>query len=277
MAIKLASGEWIPRPMGLTDIPGGAASSGLYATLLGLGITLAKPFRHARLVGLLSMTAGMICIYLCQIRAMLVMLGICTLVLFTMFVISGRLSRLALGLFIGGAIALVGFYLAFSLGGETVTSRLATLVEADPGSVYQKNRGRMIASALTELLPEYPLGAGLGRWGMINQYFGDPENSVWAEVQWPGWIIDAGIFMFVAYPAAILTMLVSVVRVALKSTGADEGIWPEIVVAYAVGTLALTFSYPIFMSNGGIDFWLLTAVTLQMARYSPAAASARPS
>ncbi len=277
MAIKLASGEWVPRPMGLTDIPGGAASSGLYAALLGLGITIARPFRYASFAGLLSMVAGMVCIYLCQIRAMVVMLAICTTVLLGMFAISGRLSRLAFALTIGAGIALVGFYFAFALGGEMVTSRLATLVEMDPGAVYAKNRGQFLTHSLTEILPEYPLGAGLGRWGMMNQYFGLPEDSIWTEIQWTGWIVDGGIFMAVAYPAAVIAMIATVVRISLRSVGNDFGLWTSVVVAYGVGTLALTFSYPIFLSTGGIEFWLITAVALQTARQGAGALGARPS
>jgi len=277
MSIKLASGEWVPRPMGLTDIPGGAASSGLYAALLGLGVTIARPFRYASVAGLLSMVAGMVCIYLCQIRAMVVMLAICTTVLLGMFAISGRLSRMAFALTVGVGMALVGFYFAFALGGEMVTSRLATLVETDPGSVYGKNRGHFLTYALTEVLPEYPVGAGLGRWGMMNQYFGLPEDSIWAEIQWTGWVLDGGIFMAVVYPASVIAMIAAVVRVSLRSVGSEFGLWTSVVVAFGVGTLALTFSYPIFLSTGGIEFWLLTAVAIQAARYGPGALGARPS
>jgi hypothetical protein len=277
LAIKLASGEWVARPMGLTDIPGGAASSGLYASLLGLGFTLGRPFRFARAFGVISMIAGMVCIYLCQIRAMVVMLAICTTVLIGMFAVSGRLSRLAFALTLGVGMAVVGFYFAFALGGEMVTSRLATLVEGDPGTVYGRNRGHFLEHAFFELLPEYPLGAGLGRWGMMNQYFGAPEDSIWTEVQWGGWILDGGIFMVVVYPAAVIAMLAAVVRITINSRGSDFGLWAAVVVAYGVGTLALTFSYPVFLSTGGIEFWLITAVAIQAARHRAGAVGARPS
>jgi hypothetical protein len=277
MAIKLASGAWVPRPMGLTDIPGGAASSGLYATLLGLGVTMGRPFRYSAVVGILSMVAGTICIYLCQIRAMVVMLAICVTVLFVVFVVSGRLSRLAGGIAIGAAIVMVAFYVAFALGGDTVTSRLETLVETDPSSVYSRNRGHIVARAFMELLPQYPFGAGLGRWGMMNQYFGAPEDAIWSEVQWGGWILDGGILMALAYPAAILVMLGGVLGVALRARATQYGLWAAVVLAYGVGTLALTFSYPIFLSGGGMDFWLITSVALRAARYPIAVSGLRPS
>jgi hypothetical protein len=280
MAIKLSSGTWVARPMGLTDIPGGAASSGFYAALLGLGLTLAKPYRWARPAGILSMIAGTTCIYLCQVRAIVVMLVVCAIVLLGIFALSGRLSRLAVAMVLVGGIGLVGFYVAFSLAGDTITSRLATLVEDDPGSVYLRNRGRLVQTDLSEALPKYPFGAGLGRWGMMNQYFGLPEDMIWAEVQWSGWIIDGGIFLLIAYPVAVIAVIATAIRAGLNPLGGDQGIWAAIVGAYGVGTLALSFSYPVFMSTGGIQFWLINAVALQAAGYVALAkpeSSERPS
>jgi hypothetical protein len=260
MAIRLSSGTWVVRPMGLTDTPGGAGWSGLYATLFGLGMTLAVPFRRARIAGVASMIVGIMCIYLCQIRAMVVMLGICSIVLLGLFAVSGRLSRLVFAASVAGLIAAIGFYMAFSVAGDTVTSRLATLLEDDPSSVYRKNRGHFVATAFKLLLPEYPLGAGLGRWGMMNQYFGNPDDGIWAEVQWSGWVIDGGIFLILAYPAAIIVAIWRAMRVALNPAAGERGLWAAVVSAHGVGSLALTFSYPIFMSTGGLQFWLINAV-----------------
>jgi hypothetical protein len=40
LMIQLANGILVPRPMGLTDTPGGAATAGFYALLLSVGIAL---------------------------------------------------------------------------------------------------------------------------------------------------------------------------------------------------------------------------------------------
>ena len=53
-----------------------------------------------------------------------------------------------------------------------------------------------------ELLFEYPLGAGLGRWGMAAGYFGSSRElatPVWAEIQFTGWMIDGGVLMIALY------------------------------------------------------------------------------
>ena len=119
--------------------------------------------------------------------------------------------------------------MAFALGGDTVTTRLATLVEMDPGSVYRKNRGHFVANAFSEVLPEYPLGAGLGRWGMMNQYFGNPEDVIWNEVQWGGWILDAGIFMADRVSGGVIAILVTVARrgVSQNLGGGEAGFGPR--------------------------------------------------
>jgi len=143
---------------------------------------------------------------------------------------------------------------------------LETLVASDPGTVYRANRGVQVADALTQILPEYPLGAGLGRWGMMCLYFGSVEDYLWCEVQWVGWIIDGGFLMLLVYPAALVAMLRTLVRVALDARGADFEIWPAIVFAYGVGTLALSFSYVVFMRTAGLEFWLISAVAVQAGR-----------
>jgi hypothetical protein len=37
----------------------------------------------------------------------------------------------------------------------------------------------------------------------------------------------------------------------------DFALWGGLIFAYDIGVVALTFNYPIFMSQGGMEFWLL--------------------
>jgi hypothetical protein len=41
-----------------------------------------------------------------------------------------------------------------------------------------------------------------------------------------------------------------------------------VVLAHGVGALALTFSYPIFLSQAGMEFWLLNAALFAAARHA---------
>lgn len=266
LMIRLSSGAWVPRPMGLTDTPGGAAGSGLFAVLLGIGVVLARPFRGAPAAGLLSMTMGLACIYLSQVRAALVMLAVCFVVLVILLSASGRLPRVFWSLFFGGIVIVLGFQLAFDLAGDTVTNRLATLVQADPTTVYKDNRGFMLEDAIVNLLPKYPLGAGLGHWGMMNIYFGTPDDRIGAEVQWVGWILDAGIPMLIAYPVAVFAASYHAMRASFVPTAGRLAAWPAVIASYDIGTLALCFSYAPFVGSAGLEFWLLNAVLMQVTR-----------
>ena len=267
LMIRLANGTTIPRPPGLTDVPGGAVGGSFYAVLLGIGVGLLRPFPFARLAALLSAVAGMTCIYLCQFRSALVMLGICVLAVIGLFALAGRGSRSAL---IGLAVTtcvLIGFVIAFELGGASVTARLKTLTAEAPGTVYYTSRGVMVEDAFVELLPQYPFGAGLGRWGMVAYYFGSRTRTLWAEVQWAGWVLDGGFLMVILYPVAIFSAIAHSVRLALRQTNHDLEVWATVIAGYNIGALALTFSYALFMSSAGVEFWLINAALIQAAAH----------
>lgn len=270
LTIQLASGERIFRPMGLTDTPGGAASGGLYAALLGAGITLLPkpPFLGARVLAVGSMIVGMMCLYLCQIRSLVVMMVVCLITLCVLMMISGRVSKL-LGLLAAvGIVAPAAFALAFSVGGRSMTDRLSTLTESDPGSVYHTHRGLFLEATINEL-PRYLLGAGLGRWGMVASYFGSDTGNLWVEIQWTGWLYDGGILLILAYFGAIVSVSWACGRVALsRARGSDSplNLWGAVLVAYNVGAVAVCFNYSFFAGTGGLEFWLLNSALLCAAR-----------
>ena len=237
LEIELASGGRVFRPMGLTDSPGGAAFAGLYAVLLGTGMLLSAkpPFRGARVIAVGSMVAGLMCLYLCQVRSLLVMAGVCTVTLLGLLLISGRISKLVGLLGVVGAVVPGAFVLALGIGGKAMTERLTTLVEADPGTVYYANRGHFLETTLNYDLPLYPLGAGLGRWGMVHAYFGNAADSLWAEIQWTAWIFDGGVAMVLLYTTAILVASWACLKVALGHFGRGEqslSLWGAVIVAY---------------------------------------------
>jgi len=271
LEIELASGARVFRPMGLTDSPGGAAFAGMYAVLLGTGILLSgkSPFRGARVIAVGSMVAGLMCLYLCQVRSVLVMTGVCEVTLFGLLLISGRISKLVGLLGAVGAIVPGAFALALAIGGKAMTQRLTTLVDADPGSVYYANRGRFLEVTLSRYLPLYPLGAGLGRWGMVHAYFGNVADGLWVEIQWTAWLFDGGIALMLLYLTTILVASWGCMRVALGQTGAREpslSLWGAVIVAYNVGAIAICFNYPLFAGTGGLEFWLLNMALLCAAQ-----------
>jgi hypothetical protein len=273
LQIKLASGERMFRPMGLTNVPGGAAYGGLFAVLLGIGMLLQSkpPFFGGRILAFCSMVVGVMCLYLCQVRSVLIMTGVCVITLITLLIISGRVTRLVGLLAAVGAVAQGAFIMAVSLGGRGVTDRLNTLVQSDAGTVYYKNRGRFLEVTINTYLPQFPLGAGLGRWGMVNHYFGEALGHLYVEIQWTGWLFDGGVPLILMYTAALLITTWACARVALRYVGKGEdslSVWGAVLVAYNAGTLALCFNYAVFAGTAGVEFWLLNMALLCAAQNS---------
>jgi hypothetical protein len=271
LEITLASGERVFRPMGLTDSPGGAASAGMYAVLLGIGMLLSAkpPFKGARPIALVGMIAGLMCLYLCQIRSLLIMTALCTLSIMGLLLISGRITKLLGLLGTAGALVPAAFALALAIGGKSMTARLTTLVATDPGSVYYKNRGIFLEYLLTHDLPLYPLGAGLGRIGMVHTYFGDGSPGLWAEIQWSAWLFDGGIALMFLYASAILIVSSRCLKIALRQGRAADPaltLWGPVILAYNVGVLAVCFNYAVFEGTGGVEFWLINMALLSAAQ-----------
>lgn len=270
LKITLANGQRVFRPMGLTDVPGGAASAGFFSVLLGMGFYMTLRNRGARYACLGSIAIGLTSLYLAQVRLWIVITAI-SVFAFAVFLIWQKRTARMVGLGIILAVLIVlSFTYAVSVGGKGVTNRMSTLVQTSPDTVYYRNRGIFLEDTVKVLLPRYPLGAGLGRWGMMNFYFGensDPEREpLYVEIQWTGWLLDGGIPLVLVYTLALLITLFAALKIALNRGFGDLSIWGAIVLAYGMGALAMTFSYPVFISQVGMEFWLINAVLFAAAR-----------
>ena len=105
-----------------------------------------------------------------------------------------------------------------------------------------------------------------GRWGMIANYFGsDTRESFTAEIQWLAWVIDGGLPLLIAYPVVLGMTLWNATKLALRRTTPGLEGWATVIAGYSLGSLAQTFSYPIFMSSLGLEFWLVNAALIQAA------------
>ena len=101
-----------------------------------------------------------------------------------------------------------------------------TLFAEDPMAVYYRARGVQLETTFTEMLYQYPLGAGLGRWGMAGGYFGTAgQPGLWAEIQIAGWMIDGGVPMIFLYGGAIVVGALAQFRLArLTQLSAHRGL-----------------------------------------------------
>ena len=280
LQITTATGERTLRPMGLTDVPGGASMAGFYAFMLGTGFLLTSRSYLFRALCVASMLLGITALYLSYVRSVLVLLLICMVAMAVVLAVRGRVKQLLTFSVVAGAVAVLGFSAAAALGGEGMLNRMGTLVEDDPSAVYNRNRGIFLVHTFGTLLPEYPLGAGLARWGMMALYFGDSgavNPELWVEIQWTGWLVDGGAPLMLAYAAAMALALWVAFLVAMGRLGGEHReLWllGVLIFAYDVGGLALTFNFPFFASQSGLEFWVLNALLFGAATQASAKSGA---
>ena len=263
-------GTRIVRPPGLSDQPGGAAVTGALAVVLGVGLSLT-----ARQPGMLFLTlgsagVGLAAIYLTQVRSLLLMaLGALAVIAAVLFRrgqvrVAGRIA-------ITAAVLIVGSFIwARSLGGESVEQRFVGLTREGAVRSYQENRGGFVSQTFGELLDEYPLGAGVGRWGMMNVYFGDPANleapPIHVEIQITGWLLDGGMPMWILYGGAVLVALFSAYRYTQQKVSRELADLATIIFGLQVLIVGFGWAGPVFNTQLGLLFWFLTSVLYGAAR-----------
>jgi len=269
LKVKLDDGTSVFRPMGLSDSPGGASAAGQEVIVLGMGIAIFERQLLLRILGMASAGLGTFCILITQVRSALVLAVIGIGVLLGILILRGRVQR-ATGVAICGAVVLVGgFTWAASIGSDIVNKRFSTLTEQSPDEVYYSNRGLFLDHTLNDLLFEHPLGAGLGRWGMMNTYFGDPVNAdappMHVEIQPTAWVIDGGLPLLAIGFLAIVAAVWLSGRIALTHPNGRVADQATVVVAFGVAMLFGTLGRVPFIAQAGIMFWLLNAALYSAA------------
>ena len=260
LKIVLANGQSIFRPTGLTDQPGGAATAGFYAVLLGLAFFLEGKNKYLMGTGLLSTFIGFFCVYMSQVRNIFVSTCVCILCLLIVLALSRSFKRVLALVGILQPLILGTFGWAVAVGGSQTLDRINSLFVGSADEVYRQNRGRFLQDTIELLLPKYPWGAGLGRWGMMNGYFGKTGNpfteQIWAEIQWTAWLLDGGIPLVLAYSCALLVACYVTLKIAFEKRADSLSFWSAVIFSYNISNIMVTFNYPVFISQGGMEFWL---------------------
>jgi hypothetical protein len=262
-----ADGRVIVRPSGLSDLPGGAAISGLVTVILGVALTAyGQPSRVHRGMYLGAAVVGMTALYLTQVRSLTIMAPVAVLVFAVLRLRQGRWTEGG-AIAIGGGVMVIGSFIwAVALGGASLSERFSSLFETGFFTTFQENRGLFLEYTLTELLYQFPLGAGLGRWGMMQVYFGDPamwqSPAIHVEIQITGWLLDGGVPMWICYGGALLAAVLFAYRTAIG--GQTEGLryFASVVLAMQAVVLGLCLTGPVFNTQLGIQFWAMTAALL---------------
>jgi hypothetical protein len=253
-------GRRMIRPPGLFDSAGAVAGAGMVATILGLVFCLEPIGWWRRALALGFAVAGMLALYLSQVRASFVMTLLMMGAYLAVLAIQNHKKRvIGFGALACGLVA-AGLSVATILGGVSVSERFMTLVESDPRELYYRSRGIQVESAMNELVDEYPIGAGLGRWGMLSYYFGErgtQSRGIFAEVQPNAWMLDGGLPLVGLYSLVLIVTLVGNLRLIRSLASPDDRLVAGIVVAANVGTLGLVFTFIPFGTAVGMQFWFL--------------------
>jgi hypothetical protein len=267
-----AKGELILRPPGLFDTPGAVAGAGMFASLLGVIFAASPIALWQRAASLALAFAGIAAIYLSQVRVSLVVAAGMMIIYALLLARQRRFSALSGFAALSGLILVAAFSYAVFLGGETIVDRVSTLFEDDPVALYYASRGGQLVYAFNEFFFEFPLGAGLGRWGMTSAYFGDPSNldsqSIWAEIQIAGWMIDGGLILLFVYGAALISTGLYEWRLATQADDPLVRISAAVVLSANAGTAALVMSFTPFTTQIGIQYWFLAGALHGAARYA---------
>ena len=255
-----ALGQRIVRPPGLFDTPGAVCGPAMFAALLGLVFAVSAIPAWKRALSLMIAGAGMSAIYLSQVRVSLV----ATVAMMAIYVLvslrQGRTAKASqFGILAGGAVVL-SLSLAVALGGSAITDRVNSLFASDPLTVYKGARGDLLTYTFYDLLFQYPLGAGLGRWGMASGYFGSSNPgsaAIWAEIQFTGWMIDGGVLMIFVYLGALVTATASQWRIAQDGRYPRLAVCAAVVLAANLGPAIMIISFTPFVTQVGIQYWFL--------------------
>jgi len=253
------NGRVIIRPPGLFDTPGAVCAAGTVAVLLGLILAVEPIDWWKRMTALAFATAGISAIYLSHVRAAF-MVTVGTLIVYLVLLGLQNEKRRATGfLSAAGALLAGGLAISIVLGGQSVEDRFLTLLGSDPGQVYYESRGVQLESAFSSLAVNYPFGAGLARWGMMRNYFGDAGTSeggeLFAEVQPNAWILDGGIPLLLLYSIALGLTAAYELKLIRDLADRNDRLLTAVVTAANLGTLALVFSFIPFGTAVGIQFW----------------------
>jgi hypothetical protein len=274
---ETADGRKILRPCGLTDTPGAAAPAGAAAALIGLCLAL-RPlplWRRGACLGFAFM--GVAVIYYTQVRSALVMLSICLATVTALLMIRGDFRNA--GKLVTGGVVMLGAALAWVARtmGSRVFERFGTLVSDNPINIISYNRGVFLADMVTSL-GKYPLGYGLGWWGMVHQAFRNPNrtSTVWVEVMPQAWAVDGGYPLLIAYGGAVIVAMYDSLRIVLTTEDRELGFWGALVVAQNLASAAACLTFPTFLSPLGMQFWMLAAVLHAASAQVDAARAATP-
>jgi len=258
-----ANGREIVRPPGLTDLPGGAAAAAMMTVILGVTLAL-SPQRQwfVRVSCLAAAAVGMTALYLTHVRSLTLVAAASVAVFALLRLRQGRTAEGTVILAAGVALVVGSYAWALAVGGDAVSERFSGITDRSVFQMFQDHRGIFIRYTLAELVYQFPFGAGLGRWGMMQLYFGDPTlwqaPPIHVEIQPTGWLLDGGIPLWIVYGGALLAAVGSTYRLTVAAVSKTLQDLAIIVLCLQLILVSLCMTGPVFNTQLGIIFWAVT-------------------
>ncbi|HET9272418.1 MAG TPA: hypothetical protein VFO31_29780 [Vicinamibacterales bacterium] len=261
-----ADGREIIRPPGLSDMPGGAAASAMVTFTLGVALAFRRGLATVWRAGCAAAaTIGMTALLLTQVRSLSLVAAASLGVFASLRLRQGRAADALASVGVGAVLVIGAFVWAVTVGGDALVDRFSGLVNDGVIHTFREQRGVFLTYTLSELLYEFPLGAGLGRWGMMQVYFGDPTlwqaPPIHVEIQPTGWLLDGGVLLWVAMGGAIVTALRTTYLVSIHAADTLQDAATAI-VCLQLAVLCLCLTGPAFNTQLGIQFWAVTGAVL---------------
>jgi hypothetical protein len=258
-----ADGGTVIRPPGLSDLPGGAAVAGMVTMVLGLTLAIRSDQRWLQKVTCVAAAAiGMTTLLLTQVRSLSLLAVAAVIVAAVLRFRQGRAMDGAAGA-AAAVVVLIGAWVwATSVGGGSVAERFLGLLDAGIFRTFDENRGLFVRYTLNELVYEFPLGAGVGRWGMMQLLFGD--STMWqappihVEIQPTGWLLDGGVPMLLLSFGALWVSFRQSYRLVIGTSVSHVQDLAIALFCVQVSIAALCLSGPAFNTQLGIQFWAIT-------------------
>ncbi|HET9360121.1 MAG TPA: hypothetical protein VFO58_10230 [Vicinamibacterales bacterium] len=267
-----ADGRAIIRPPGLSDSPGGASVAGMMSVILGLTLAVQRQRTWpVTAICLAGGAVGMTVLFLTHVRALSLLAAASVGVSALLRVRQGRAGEGAFGVVAGIGLLAGAYVWAVSVGGDAVADRFLGLVDEGVLHTFDESRGSFLRYTLAELLYEFPLGAGLGRWGMMQVLFGD--STMWqappihVEVQPTGWLLDGGLPLLVLYAGALATALHYTYRMAVSASSVSVQDVATVLLCVQLAIVTLCLTGAVFNTQLGIQFWAVTGALAGATRF----------
>ena len=159
----------------------------------------------------------------------------------------------------------VVFAHAILVGGDAVKDRFEGIWKGDGGLTksVKSSRGIFVENTFKVLLPKYYLGAGLGRWGMMESYFNNDKNplspsaKIYVEIQMTGWLLDGGFLMWILYGGALIVAMWYNMKVASRNQRSELPYLAAVIFGFNAMIIIQSFASPTFNCQLGLEFWFL--------------------